>query len=352
MWVIILLKKIKSVVLILTAFAAALSPINCYASVSAASAVVIDAESGAILYESNAYEERAMASTTKIMTAMLACESGKLNNTVTVTDEMLYGCEGSSVGLRGGDKITLYDLTVAMLLASGNDAANVTACFLAGNLDSFASLMNQRAAEIGMNSTEFVTPSGLDSGDHHSTAYDMALLAAKALENSVFSKICAMQKCDIKINGEKQTLYNHNRLLSSLDGCVGVKTGFTEKAGRCLVSAVEYKGNTLICVTLSDPDDWDDHVSLIKQCEKKYKNKRFASEIQIPVVGGKEDFVTAAYEYSVVTVSEEFSQRFFYYPFAYAPVKKGDTLGYVKINNKKVPLKAQEDVKIYGTEQK
>lgn len=350
MWVIILLKRIKSVILVLTAFAAALSPFSCFASVSAASAVVIDADSNTVLYESNAYDERPMASTTKIMTAMLACESGKLSQTVTVTDEMLYGCEGSSVGLRGGDKITLYDLTVAMLLASGNDAANVTACFLAGDLKSFASLMNQRAAEIGMNNTEFVTPSGLDSGSHHSTAYDMAMLTAKALENSTFSKICAMQKCEIKINGKKQTLYNHNKLLSSLDGCVGVKTGFTEKAGRCLVSAVEYKGNTLICVTLSDPDDWDDHASLIKQCEKKYSEKRFASEMQVPVVGGSEDFVTVSYDYSVITVSDEFSQRIFYYPFAYAPVKKGDTLGYVKINNKTVPLKAQEDVKSYGTE--
>lgn len=332
------------------AFASALSPFSCYASVSAASAIVMDAKSNTVLYESNAYDERPMASTTKIMTALLACESGKLSQTVTVEDKMLLGCEGSSVGLRSGDKITLYDLTIAMLLASGNDAANVTACFLAGNLKAFASLMNQRAAEIGMNNTEFVTPSGLDSGNHHSTAYDMALLAAHALQNSAFSKICAMQKCEITISGKKQTLYNHNKLLSSLDGCVGVKTGFTEKAGRCLVSAVEYKGNTLICVTLSDPDDWDDHASLIKQCEKKYTEKRFASEIQIPVVGGNGDFVTAAYEYSVISVSDEFSQRIFYYPFVYAPVKKGDTLGYVKINNKTVPLKAQEDVKIYGTE--
>lgn len=350
MWVIILLKRIKSTILILTAFAALISPINCFASVSAASAVVMDAETNMILYETNAYDERPMASTTKIMTALLACESGKLSQTVTVTDEMLLGCEGSSVGLRGGDKITLYDLTVAMLLASGNDAANAAACFLAGTLEEFASLMNQRAAEIGMNNTEFVTPSGLDSGNHHSTAYDMALLAAQALGNTAFSEICAMQKCEITISGKKQTLYNHNKLLSSLDGCIGVKTGFTEKAGRCLVSAVEYKGNTLICVTLSDPDDWDDHASLIKQCKKKYSEKRFASEMQIPVVGGKEDFVTASYEYSVITVNDEFSQRIFYYPFVYAPIKKGDTLGYVKINNKTVPLKAQEDVKIYGTE--
>lgn len=320
------------------------------AQISAQSAVVLDKDTHTVLYQENAYEPRPMASTTKIMTALLVCESGRLEEQIAVTDTMLAQAEGSSLGLRAGDTLTLYDLAVGMLLVSGNDAANTAAYALAGDLKSFAALMNRRAADIGMKNTVFVTPSGLDSGNHHSTAYDMALLAATALENKTFAKICAMQHADISVNGKKQTVYNHNRLLSSLDGCVGVKTGYTEKSGRCLVSAVQYKGNTLICVTLSDPDDWSDHASLYSMCEKKYQTRRFASSMQIPVAGGVKDSVAAAYDYSVTSLQSEFSMRFFYYPFVYAPVRQGDVLGYVKINTKNVPLRAQEDVQNYGTE--
>lgn len=347
MWVIILFKRFTFFLALLL-----LVPQAAYASeVSAESAIVMDMETHTVLYERNAYAPRPMASTTKIMTALLACESGRLEESFSVTGEMLAQAEGSLLGLRAGDQLTLYDLVVGMLLVSGNDAANVTACCLSGSIDAFAEQMNRRAADIGMKDTVFVTPSGLDSGNHHSTAYDMALMTAAALENKTFAEICAMQRADIHINGKQQTVYNHNKLLASLKDCVGVKTGYTEKAGRCLVSALTYKGNTMICVTLSAPDDWADHTALFKTCKKKYQTKHFSRSLQIPVAGGLQDAVMASYDYSTTSLQTDFSVRYYYYPFIYAPVQTGDIIGYAKINHKSVPIKAQEDVQKYGTEQ-
>ena len=168
-----------------------LVPMPALASTSAQSAVVMDAAGHTVLYEQNAYEERPMASTTKIMTAYLACAAGDLQRTVPITAAMLEDTEGSSLGLHVGDRITLYDLVVGMLLVSGNDAANAAAIFLFGSTKAFAAGMNSAAKEMGMHHTRFVTPSGLDRGDHHSTAYDMALLTAHALQNKTFAEICA-----------------------------------------------------------------------------------------------------------------------------------------------------------------
>ena len=153
------------------------------------------------------------------------------------------------------------------------------------------------------------------------------------------------------INGKSQMVYNHNRLLTSLDGCVGVKTGYTERAGRCLVSAVKYKGNTLICVTLSDPDDWVDHRRLLDACKKQYTTYELDRHVQVPVVGGKESYVTAAFRYSQTALNATYTVRLYYYPFIYAPVKKGDVIGYACINQITVPMRAQEDIEIYATEE-
>jgi D-alanyl-D-alanine carboxypeptidase len=304
-------------------------------NISASSAVVIDSLTHTVLYEHNAYDSRSMASTTKIMTCLLACESGKLDKTVTITSDMLSSVEGSLIYLEVGDKITLRDLVVGSMLASGNDSANSIAVYLAKSVDNFVDMMNQKAKELGMTDTVFVTPSGLDEGNHHSTAYDMAILSSYALENDDFSSICKMKSADITINNEKQTVYNHNKLLSYDDSFVGVKTGFTEKSGRCLVSAYDYEGNTVICVTLNDSDDWVDHVSLIDYSVQKYSHKSNSLEYNIPIVGASVDSVSCTSSYDLVTLGDV-TTKSYYYPFVYAPVNSGDVVGYEEIysNNK------------------
>lgn len=332
-----------------------LFPINAYSAENTArSAIVIDASSKTVLYEKNAYEARSIASTTKIMTALLAVESNRLNEVVTV-EPIALDTEGSSLGLCENDKIILYDLVVGMMLTSGNDSANAVAVFLTGSIENFSKLMNNRAKEIGMDDTYFVTPSGLDEGNHHSTAYDMALLTAAAIENNTFCEIVSKQSAEITINSQKKTVYNHNKLLSTDKNIFGVKTGYTDKAGRCLVSAEKYKGNKVICVTLSCPDDWNDHVNLLNECEKKYKKVTVKNNIKVSVVGGNVDFVSASYSIKIYTLSD-IKVKEYYKPFVYASVKKGDKIGEVFIykNNKleeRLPIEADEDVKYYDEQQ-
>lgn len=351
MWVIILLKRFT----FLLAFLFVL-PMTVYgADISAGSAIVIDADTGIVLYEKKAYEERPIASTTKIMTALLAIESDRLNETVKITSEMLQ-TEGSSLGLREGDTLTLSDLVTGMMLTSGNDSANAVAFFLSGGLTEFAELMNKRATEIGMNNTCFVTPSGLDEGGHHSTAYDMALLTAVAVQNKTFCDIVSKPSAQIIIGKKKITVYNHNKLLERDENFFGVKTGYTKKAGRCLVSAKNYNGNKLICVTLSAPDDWNDHINLLKECEKKYNKYDVSDNIEINVVGAKSNTVKVSYQKELYVLSD-LKLEIYHPPFVYAPVKKGERLGwvYVYYNEKlieRLPIKADEDVKYYAEQER
>lgn len=320
---------------------------------SARSAIVIDADTNEIIYEKNIYEKLSIASTTKIMTALIACESGKMNETVTVTNKMVDTI-GTSLGLKAGNKISLCDLVTGMLVVSGNDAANAVAYYLAGTLEKFAALMNKKALEIGMRDSLFVTPSGLDEGNHHSTAYDMAILTSCALKNEAFAKICSLKKAEIIVDMEKRTIYNHNKLLSFLDDCVGVKTGFTEKAGRCLVSTVKRNEKKLICVTLSDPNDWDDHIALYEECEKKYKKINMHDTLNVEAVGGLKNFVSASYSADISVLNEKnITVEIYHFPFVYTPVKRGAQIGNVIIKYKEkeissVPLSADEDVDYYG----
>lgn len=321
---------------------------------SARSAIVIDAQTKTILYEKNAYEQRSIASTTKIMTALLAIESGRLDEKVKITADMI-NVEGSSLGLKENDELTLYDLVCGMMLTSGNDSANAVAIFMSGSIESFAMLMNKRAEEIGMKNTYFVTPSGLDEGEHHSTAYDMALLTAQAISIDTFCDIVSKQSAEITIGKTKKTVYNHNRLLSMDKDIFGVKTGFTEKAGRCLVSAKNYNGNQLICVTLCCPDDWNDHISLYSECEKKYYEAKAENMRDITIVGAEKDKVRCSFSKTYYTLSQ-IKVVEYYYPFVYAPIKKGDRVGtaLVYYNGKlleRLPIEADEDVLYYGKQQ-
>lgn len=331
-----------------------LVPFVCYGAepqISAYSAISYDASTGTVLYDKNAKIERSMASTTKIMTCLIACESNQLDDIVEISDKMLEGAVGSLIYIKSGDKISLYDLVVGAMLASGNDSANAIAVYLGKTVKGFAYMMNEKAKEIGLKNSKFVTPSGLDEGEHHSTAYDMALLSAYALKNNYFSDICAMKSAQITINDEKQTIYNHNKLLSYNKSFVGVKTGYTEKAGRCLVSAFDYKDNLIIVVTLNAPNDWDDHKKIVDYSKKKYNEYKEELSFEINVVGGTENSVKCISKYDAFSL-DEISVKAYYYPFIYAPIKAGDSVGWIEVidNNDikmTVEIIAKEDVELW-----
>lgn len=224
---------------------------------SAASAVLIEQNSGRILYQQNADEERLIASITKIMTAVVALEHADKGRSYTVTARDM--AEGSSMYLKPGDTLLLEELLYGLMLASGNDAALAVAHCVSGETEDFVDLMNETARRLGMTHTHFANPNGLDAEGHYSSARDMAVLAAYALKNQDFRRIVSTASVTI---GERY-LANHNKLLRLYGGCIGVKTGFTKAAGRTLVSAAAREGMTLVCATLNDGDDWNDHMALL-----------------------------------------------------------------------------------------
>ena len=225
---------------------------------SAQAAILMDADSGRVLYGQDIHDRRLIASTTKLMTALVALESGiPLSREITVQPQWV-GVEGSSIYLREGETLTFETLLYGMLLRSGNDAALAVAEVCAGSVEAFAQRMNEKARELGMSDSHFVNPNGLNDEEHYSSAYDMALLARACLEQETLGEMVATKS--IALEGRSFT--NHNKLLWQYEGCIGLKTGYTEKAGRTLVSAAQRDGMTLICVTLSDPNDWADHTAL------------------------------------------------------------------------------------------
>ena len=226
-------------------------------STSASSAILMDVDSGRVLYEQNADAKMLIASTTKILTALVAIREGDLNDVVTVSREAAY-TEGSSMYLKVGEKLTLETLLYGLLLCSGNDAAVAIAEHISGSQEDFAKLMNATAREIGMEHSSFANPNGLDDEQHYSTARDMAKLARAALENETLMRIASTRS--VTIGGRAMT--NHNKLLHYVDGCLGLKTGYTKAAGRTLVSCAEKNGQRLIAVTLQDGNDWADHQAL------------------------------------------------------------------------------------------
>lgn len=256
-----------------------LFPTNVLASpgVSAQAAIVMEASSGRVLFEKNAQAQLPMASTTKIITALVALEQGKPDAKVKVSSTAA-GTEGSSMYLEAGEVMTLEELLYGLMLASGNDAA-VAISEHFGGTEKFVKVMNRKAADIGAKNTHFENPNGLPHENHYSTAYDMALFTKEGLQNPDFAKIVSTKSYSISGNGKSypRTLTNHNKLLKTMEDCIGVKTGFTKAAGRCLVSAVNRNGMTLICVTLNAPDDWNDHRTLYTHA---YSNYRLAPILQ------------------------------------------------------------------------
>ncbi len=230
--------------------------------ISAECACVINADNNEVVFEYNANKEHSMASTTKIMTAILALENSAPDEIVTVSANA-SSQEGSSIYLKTGEQISMKDLVMGMMLNSGNDAACAVAEHIGGTSDEFADKMSEKAKEIGAKNTSFKNANGLDADGHYSTAYDMAIISAYGLKNEKFREIVSTKTEQIDNGGNITYLKNHNKLLWNYDGCIGVKTGYTKKTGRCLVSAAERDGVTLVAVTLNAPDDWSDHTKML-----------------------------------------------------------------------------------------
>ena len=315
---------------------------------SAQAHILMDADTGVVLSGTNETQRMKMASTTKIMTALLALEEAqKKDAIVTFGEDMI--AEGSSMYLKVGDKLHLSDLAAGMMMASGNDAANAVALYMGKSFEDFAKLMNLRAESVGMKNTNFVTPSGLDDEEHFSTAYDMALLMAEAVKNESFRELSASTEKKVEFvypEGKVTTYANHNRLLKLYKYCTGGKTGFTEAAGRCLVSSAEKDGVTLIAVTLNAPDDWNDHKALYEYGFSLYTNVEFDNRdapFTIRLSGGETDFASASVGEKVsVSVPanriKDIEQKVYLPSFVFAPVKKGDVVGKITYSLDNVEL--------------
>lgn len=307
---------------------------------SAKAAIVYCPDNGEILYGHDIHEKRAIASITKIMTALITLEHAAVNDSeIKITPEMY--AEGSSMYLKAGDVLRLSELAKGMLAVSGNDAANAAAIGISGSMEKFAELMNEKAAQIGMKNSHFVTPSGLDSDEHYSTAYDMALLCSNAMKNNDFREIVSLKKVIAEYEmpqGKTAELFNHNRLLSTCEGCIGIKTGFTTKAGRTLTSCAERNGVRLIVVTLSDSNDWEDHCALYDYGFGLVEKVRFADQnrtFNIPFADGENQYATACPECTAeVTVRKErtgdIEEHVFLPPIVFSPVIPGEQAGRIE----------------------
>ncbi len=324
-------------------------------NISAKAAVVIDGHTGEILYSLNCDKRLPMASTTKIMTALLLCELvDDLSKTVVTTREMVT-VEGSSMGLQAGDTVSYHDLLYGMLLASGNDAANTAAMAISGSIKDFVDVMNKRAAELGLKNTHFVTPSGLDADEHYTTAYELALIAKEALGNESFANAAASKTARLCYGNPpyNRTLKNHNKLLNMYEDIVGVKTGFTKKSGRCLVSAAQNDGKLVIAVTLNDGNDWQDHRTLLDLGFSLIKSQQFSpplDNVNIEIASG--EFATVALPSATLNITEgtKVTYKIDLPKIIYAPIKKGEQLGTINYYGNgnlliKLPVNSEKTIK-------
>ena len=356
------LKSILSFCLTLTLCLVAIPAVPCRTAgspdCSASSAILCHPASGTVLYEKNADERRPIASTTKIMTALTVLRAGTdLDRAVTVPASAV-GIEGSSLWLKAGETLTLRDLLYGLLLASANDAAAALAVLSAGSVPAFADRMNAVAKELGLGDSHFVNPHGLDNPEHYSTARDLSKIAAAALEDETFREIVSTKRYTIPSpDGGRRFLCNHNKLLSFFPDCVGVKTGFTKKSGRCLVSAAERDGDLLICVTLNDPNDWRDHSALLDYGFSLMESRPILAPgeltLELPVVNGERPSVTVENVEEItlrLPKNAATPEREILLPrFLPAPLAQGEIVGRVvyRLNGKTVgesPLAAKDGV--------
>lgn len=302
-------------------------------AISAQKAILMDAETGRVIYEKDAYSRSLIASTTKIMTALVVCEQCNVLDRMRIPQEAV-GIEGSSMYLKAGEVLTVQELLYGLMLQSGNDAAVALAIYCSGTVEGFVQLMNDKAYRLGLTGTNFENPNGLDSPNHYSTARDLAVLTAYAMQNPIFAQTVSTKSVRV---GERN-LQNHNKLLWRLDGADGVKTGFTKAAGRILVSSARRDGRRLICVTINDGNDWADHQLLLEDGFGRYEKKRIVCAGDIlgerAVVGGDsdvvqlvaaEDFFFALTEQEVPQIVQSGAE------FDYAPVVQGSDAGFAYI---------------------
>ena len=328
-------------------------------AVSARRAYVLDAVSGRELFSRNEDQRSLIASTTKIMTALIICEQCNVLDRMRIPKEAV-GIEGSSMYLKEGEVLTLQELLYGLMLSSGNDAAVALAIYCGGTVEGFAELMNDKARILGLTGTHFENPNGLDSPGHYSTARDLAVLAAYAMKNPIFYKTVSAKSVKV---GER-CLTNHNKLLWKLEGADGVKTGFTKAAGRILVSSATRQGRRIIGVTIDAPDDWNDHCQLLNEGFTRYQNRQIVQAGQcvgtLTVLGGESGCVQvlAAENFSYALAQEESPVLVLPGPgFVYAPAVAGADAGfvYVLINGNaigKVPVVYGGTVEQNAAEQK
>lgn len=298
-------------------------------ALSAQKAILMDGTTGRVIYEKNADEKSLIASTTKIMTALVVCQQCNVLDRVRIPKEAV-GVEGSSMYLRAGEVLTVQELLYGLMLQSGNDAAVALAIYCGGTVEGFAELMNDKARSLGLNNTHFVNPNGLDAPGHYSTARDLAVLAAYAMDDPIFAQTVSTRqvKC-----GERY-LTNHNKLLWRVEGADGVKTGYTKMAGRILVSSATRDGRRLVCVTINAPDDWNDHAALLNNGFDDYEVKQIVEKGQVlgtvEVIGGETNAVELIADdgFSYALREEETPRLERTGPgFVYAPAARGGDAG-------------------------
>ena len=328
-------------------------------AVSAEKAVVLDAVTGRVLFEKNPDSRSLIASTTKIMTALIVCEQCNVLDRVRIPKEAV-GIEGSSMYLQEGEILTVQELLYGLMLRSGNDAAVALAIYCGGTVEGFAELMNDKARNLGLKDTHFVNPNGLDAPDHYSTARDLAVLGAYAMDNPIFYKTVSAKNVRV---GERY-LTNHNKLLWHLEGADGIKTGYTKAAGRILVSSATRQNRRLIGVTINAPDDWNDHMNLLEAGFTGFEVQRLicAGDVlgTIEIAGGQtgKAELLAAKDFDYALAAGEEPEIVLSGPgFVYAPVAEGADAGYahICIGDKeigKVPLVFGRTVEQKQTEDK
>ncbi len=294
-------------------------------ALSAKSGILMDAQTGRVLYEKNADVQSLIASTTKIMTALVVSEQCNVLDRVRIPKEAV-GIEGSSMYLKEGEVLTVQELLYGLMLHSGNDAAVALAIYCGGTVEGFAQLMNDKAHRLGMDDTHFANPNGLDAPGHYSTARDMAVLAAYAMENPIFRQTVSTKS----VSAGGRALHNHNKLLWQVEGADGVKTGYTRAAGRILVSSATRNGRRLIMVTMDDPNDWQDHTALLEEGFTQYTVRTVVRAGEcigtVEVAGGEQDYVEllAAEDFSYALQAQELPQILLQGTgFVYAPVERG-----------------------------
>jgi len=302
-------------------------------AISAQKAILMDAETGRVIYEKDAYSRSLIASTTKIMTALVVCEQCNVLDRVRIPKEAV-GIEGSSMYLKEGEVLTIQELLYGLMLHSGNDAAVALAIYCGGTVEGFVQLMNDKAYRLGLTGTNFENPNGLDCPRHYSTARDLAVLTAHAMQNPIFAQTVSTKTVRV---GER-SLQNHNKLLWRVDGADGVKTGYTKAAGRILVSSARRDGRRLICVTINDGNDWVDHQLLLEDGFGRYANKSIVRAGDVlgerTVVGGDTEKVqlVAAEDFSFALTDQEQPQIVLSgAEFDYAPVVQGADAGYAYV---------------------